>query len=432
MEIITTHKNTDFDALAAVYATSILYPQAKPLLPRSINSNVRAFLSIHKDRFSFHTPSDLDPDRITRLIVVDTNNWSRLDGMDPLTEKPDLEIHLWDHHEGAGDIKPNWCCCERVGATTTLLVRRLEEENREISQIEATLFLAGIYEDTGNLTFPSTAAVDARSAGFLLEQNADLNIIKNLLRPAYGPKQKEILFEMLKNVRRQKLNGHVVSFSKVDIEGHVPGLAVVVEMYQDIVNVDAAVGIFRERKKEKCLVIGRSAVDVLDIGNIMRTLGGGGHTNAGSAMLKSINPDAVVEWISDLIKGSQQASVQISDLMSYPVFTIAPRTPMKEVALVLREKGCSGFPVTEEERIVGIISRRDFKRVRKSPQMKSPVKAFMTRKVVQISPGSGVTQAVRLMVKHDIGRLPVVDNGKLIGLITRSDTMRYYYDLLPN
>jgi len=134
VEIITTHKNTDFDALAAVYATSILYPQAKPLLPRSINSNVRAFLSIHKDRFSFHTPSDLDPDRTTRLIVVDTNNWSRLDGMDPLTEKPDLEIHLWDHHEGAGDIKPNWCCCERVGATTTLLVRRLEEENREFLQ----------------------------------------------------------------------------------------------------------------------------------------------------------------------------------------------------------------------------------------------------------------------------------------------------------
>ena len=47
---------------------------------------------------------------------------------------------------------------------------------------------------------------------------------------------------MLKNVRRQKLNGHVVSLSKIDIEGHVPGLAVVVEMYQDIVNVDAAVG----------------------------------------------------------------------------------------------------------------------------------------------------------------------------------------------
>ena len=173
----------------------------------------------------------------------------------------------------------------------------------------------------------------------MLEQNADLSIIKNLLRPAYGPKQKEILFEMLKNVRREKLNGHVVSFSKIDIAGHVPGLAVVVEMYQDIVNVDAAVGIFRERKKEKCLVIGRSAVDNLDIGNIMRTLGGGGHTNAGSAMLKSINPDAAVEWISELIKGSQQASVQISDLMSYPVFAITPSNTNEGGGACLEGKG---------------------------------------------------------------------------------------------
>ncbi len=41
-------------------------------------------------------------------------------------------------------------------------------------------------------------------------------------------------------------------------------------------------------------------------------------------------------------------------------------------------------------------------------------------------------QAARLMVKHDIGRLPVVDKGRIIGIITRSDTMLYFYDLLPD
>ena len=47
----------------------------------------------------------VDPNRTTRFMVVDTNSWSRLDGMDPLTEKPGLKIHLWDHHEGTGNIK---------------------------------------------------------------------------------------------------------------------------------------------------------------------------------------------------------------------------------------------------------------------------------------------------------------------------------------
>ena len=43
----------------------------------------------------------------------------------------------------------------------------------------------------------------------------------------------------------------------------------------------------------------------------------------------------------------------------------------------------------------------------------------------------GPMHAARLMVKHDIGRLPVVEDGKIIGIVTQSDTMRYYYDLLP-
>ena len=64
--------------------------------------------------------------------------------------------------------------------------------------------------------------------------------------------------------------------------------------------------------------------------------------------------------------------------------------------------------------------------------MSAPVKAFMSGKVVHISPGSSVFQAARLMIRNDIGRLPVVEDGNIIGIITRSDTMRYYYDMLPD
>jgi CBS domain-containing protein len=240
-----------------------------------------------------------------------------------------------------------------------------------------------------------------------------------------------VLFEMLKNAKRQKLKGHNVSLIKQKVEGHTPGLALVVDMYQDILNVDAAFGIFTEKKKDRTIVIGRSGAASVNIGSIMRSMGGGGHPSAGSALLKSVNPDAVEKWIAELIKGNQQSSAQISDLMSFPVFTVSPETPMKEVARLLREKGCTGVPVTEGDKVVGIISRRDFKRV-KSRQMNAPAKAFMCTKIVQIDPGSSVIQAARLMIKHDIGRLPVVEEGKLIGLITRTDTMRYYYDLLPD
>jgi CBS domain-containing protein len=200
----------------------------------------------------------------------------------------------------------------------------------------------------------------------------------------------------------------------------------------EIINVDGAFGIFSDSERGRCMVIGRSAVDGFDVGSIMRSMGGGGHPNAGAALLKSVNPDAVEDWIKELIRGNQQASVQVSDLMSFPVVTVSEDTPMKKVAEILKEKGCTGVPVVRDNKPVGIISRRDFRRVRKESQLKAPVKAFMTSKILTIEPGKSPMQAARLMVKHDLGRLPVVENDKIIGIITRSDTMLYFYDLLPD
>lgn len=432
MEIIVTHKNADFDAVASVFAGALIYPEARAVLPTRLNPNVRNFLSIHQDHFPHVHLKDLDLEETTRVVVVDASSWGRLEDPKKLEEKRGLEVHIWDHHLEAGDIEADWVCREAVGSTTTLLATRLEEEERALTPIQATLFLAGIYEDTGNLTFPSTTGKDARAAAFLLEQRADLNIIKNFLRPAYGPKQKDILFEMLKDARRMRVNGYTVSLNRVDIEGHTPGLALVVDMFQDIVNVDAAFGIFTEKARDRCMVIGRSSGNSLNIGSVMRAMGGGGHPNAGSALLKSVEPAVIEEWIFELIKADHQAAVQISDLMSFPVFTVPQDMPMNEVAHLMREKGCTGIPVVNAEKVVGIISRKDFRKVRKSSQMDAPVKAFMSTEVIHITPGTGVMEAVRLMVKRNVGRLPVMQNGKLIGIVTRSDAMRYYYDLLPD
>ena len=56
----------------------------------------------------------------------------------------------------------------------------------------------------------------------------------------------------------------------------------------------------------------------------------------------------------------------------------------------------------------------------------------MSTKVHSVGPQNSVIDAVKLMVREDIGRLPVIENEHLIGLVTRSDTMRYYYNLLPD
>jgi len=432
MQVVTTHVNTDFDALASVIAAALIYPDSIPILPKNLNPNVKAFLSIHKDLLPVRAVTDINLEDVTRLIVVDVNTWERLDRMAGLKCKDGLEIDLWDHHTNKGNITANFKCREPAGATVTLLTRQLKKDGKVLTPIQATLLLAGIYEDTGNLTFPSTTAADLYAAGYLLERKADLTIINTFLRPAYGEKQKNILFKMLQSANRIKINGHLISINKMDVEGYVDSLAVVVRMYMEIVNVDVAFGVFSDSERDRCMVIGRSTVDGFDVGTIMRSMGGGGHPNAGAALLKSVNPAAVEAWINELIVGNQQASVQISDLMSFPVISVSEDTPMKKVAEILKEKGCTGVPVVNDNKPVGMISRRDFRRIKKETQLKSPVKAFMTNKILTIEPGKSPMQAARLMVKHDIGRLPVVENNRIIGIITRSDTMLYFYDLLPD
>lgn len=247
-QIITTHKNTDFDAFASLAAASLIYPEAVVAIPKNVNANVRAFISIHKDIFDYVDRWNIETGRMRRLIVVDTCDWRRLGPIAKLKDQPTLEVLLWDHHSG-GDIQPAWRCQEPVGATITLLVRRLKELRKLITPIQATLFLAGLYEDTGNLSFPSSTAEDAYAAGWLLDRKADLSLVNKFLRPAYGEKQKDVLFAMLKNANRMKINGYSISISQIQIGGHVSNLALVVRMFRDIVNVDAAFGLFVSEEK---------------------------------------------------------------------------------------------------------------------------------------------------------------------------------------
>ncbi|NNF99178.1 MAG: CBS domain-containing protein [Desulfobacteraceae bacterium] len=432
--VITTHKNTDFDALASTIGAKILYPDAKIVLPKQVNPNVKAFLSIHKDLFDFDDPDQIDMDGVDQLIVVDTNKWERLDGVEMFRDRKGLTVHIWDHHSIEGDIDSSWSCVETVGATITLIVKQLQKERKLITPIQATLFLAGIYEDTGNLSFPSSTADDAYAVAYLLERKADLTVVGKFLSPAYGEKQKDILFKILKTGIREKIRGFTVCFGRMEIKGHVQNLALVVSMYKDIMNADASFGIFTTQNGKRTIIIGRSSTDGLDMSLLMRSLGGGGHPGAGSALLKKVNPDTVEEMIRELINGNQQASVQISDLMSFPVVSIAADAKMQEVARLLREKGCTGVPVVDkDEKLVGIISRRDFKKIRRRSDLKKPVKAYMSTNIRTIEPGMSPGQAARIMVRYDVGRLPVVaGDGRMIGIITRSDTMLYFYDLLPD
>ena len=96
MQIVTTHKNTDFDALASMIAATLIFPESLPVISRSVNPNVKSFISMHKDILNLREPDDIAIDEVKSIIIVDVNNWSRIERFNKISQKEGLEIILWD------------------------------------------------------------------------------------------------------------------------------------------------------------------------------------------------------------------------------------------------------------------------------------------------------------------------------------------------
>lgn len=432
MQIITTHKNTDFDALASVIAATLLYPGSVGVIPTSVNSNVAKFLSTHKTAFNIVLPSEINQQEVKRLIVVDTDQWRRLERMEELRQRDGVEIFLWDHHQNGGDIKADWICQEAVGATVTLLVREMKRRDMELNPLISTVLLIGLYEDTGHLSYPSTKAEDAAAAAYLLEHGADLNVASVFLNPPYEEMQRDILFTMIQGTERIKHRHDSIGINIIELDRKVPMLAPIVSIYRKIINAEAVFVIFINDDKSSS-VIGRSGVDRIDIGSILRELGGGGHPSAGSATVKhaDFTPARIKEKIIDILKQSKSSSATVADLMSFPVAIVPGSTSMHEVRDLMQKKKIRGVLVGDEEHLEGIIVLWDLKKLKRESQWRSPVKAFMARGVATISPDLQPSEAAQLMVKKNIGHLPVVHEGKVIGIVTRTDILTYFYGMLP-
>lgn len=431
-QVITTHLNTDFDALASVIGASLLYPDAVGVVPKMVNNNVSKFLSTHKSAFELYLPNEVEYTGVDKLIVVDTDQWHRLDRMKHFQDRDDITVDIWDHHtQNPGSIEAGFIRKEEVGATVTLIVREMIKREMTLSPLESTVLLLGLYEDTGHLSFTSTTPEDARAAAFLLENGADLNVASFFLRPPYEEQQKEILFELLKTTKKEKINGRRIGFNIVTLDKKITNLAAVISTYRSIINVAAVFVIFIN--EAHCTVIARSGSPAIDVGQIMRTMGGGGHSGAASATLRDVHchGEKIRDDILAALKNETTHHVQIVDLMSFPVITVTPTTPMKEVRELMDEKNVRGVVVVEGEKIEGMIVLHDFRKIKKDNQWQSPAKAFMARDIVTISPDTPPSIAAELMSKESIGYLPVVHEEKMIGIVTRTDIITYVYGLVP-
>ena len=427
MILTTSHKNTDFDALASMVAAAFLYPGAQRILPSHVSPPVRDFLAVHWDMLKIRARKGLDLSEAKQLIVTDTSSWERLDDMKHLADLPGLKIIVWDHHMSQGSINACEQHKEEVGATVTLLLEQMKARDCAFSPVHATLFLLGIYEDTGSLSFPSTTARDAYMAGFLLENGADLNVVSAYLDTSLDDRHIDIFSKMLASSETFSAGSLHLGVCLQNAEKGLNMLPTVVTKFKEIKGLDAAFGIF-PMSATKTVVIGRNNARELDLGAIMRKLGGGGHPGAGSAIIKG-TVEEVHEKVVSLIVQAEIKEQTVSQAMSPVKGCLNPGNTMSEARNMLEASGRQAVMVVDDEqRLQGIIDTTQFAKIRNEKQWSQPVTSMMRRHVASIQPHQSLRQALQLMSDSEAGFLPVVEGGILIGQITRASIILNMYD----
>ena len=112
--------------------------------------------------------------------------------------------------------------------------------------------------------------------------------------------------------------------------------------------------------------------------------------------------------------------------MSHPVKTIFSGYSLLQASMYLEGVGHTGAPVTDGAgRLVGFLTLRDIMKGRKGNQMHVPVTTFMSRQVVSAAPDTPVRDIDDLMFEHNIGHLPVLDGGNIVGIVSRADLLEF-------
>lgn len=428
MEIIITHLSSDFDSFAGMVAAKKIYPQAQIILPTAINQNVRKFITLYEDELPpLSDPKSIDFSKVKRAIVIDTRFASRLGPAKAVLGNKGIEVVVYDHHQNTSrDLKATSDHSREVGAATSILVNLIKEKEINISPFDATLFTIGIYEDTGSFTYPGTTSIDLKAAAFLMEKGANLFVVSKFLNLSLTEDQHRLLEKLIMNCKKININETEILLSQAEMPDFVEGLSVLTRKLSQI--EDISIAICWAKMKGKIYAVGRSDNKNVDVSEILEVVGGGGHPQAASAVINDIAFEEVEKKLIGSLKKKIKKPLLAKDVMSYPVRSVKENATIAQVDKILKKYGHSGIPIVDgTENLVGIITRKDIDKAIGHGLSHAPVKGFKSRSVVRAGSNTSIGEIQNLMVENGIGRVPITDGKKIIGIITRKDVLRFLH-----
>ena len=420
MHIILTHEQADFDALASLLGAYLLNDSSIPVLPRRMNRNVQAFLTLYGSDLPFIDPRDLQTGSIDVVTLVDTQSMVSIRGMSANTT-----VCVIDHHPPRENLPPEWTIMrEDTGATTTPLIEAIREHDGMLTPIQATLLLLGIYEDTGSLTYTRTTPRDLRAAAYLLEQGANLRIANNFLNHPLSAIQQAIYDQLRAKAEYHHIHGHTIVITIGDAQEMDEELSTIAHKLRDLLDPDALFVLVTTRSGVQ--VIARSTSDNIDVAEVVGHFGGGGHERAAAGLIRGRDITVIHDELLNLLPKSIHPAITVAQIMSPDPQVLSPWTPVEEAWQRMRRFGYEGYPVVQDGKVIGLLTRRAVDRAITHKLPRTAV-SLMDAGEFTVRPDDSIEHLQRLMADSGWGQIPVVNpqSGEIIGIVTRTDLLKF-------
>jgi tRNA nucleotidyltransferase (CCA-adding enzyme) len=423
-EVITTHVNADFDALASMIAARKLYPHAKLVFPGSQEKNLRNFF-LHSTSylFDFTKVRQVDFDKIKRLILVDTRQRSRIGRFLELLGKEGLEIHIYDHHpKSKDDIPGDVEYIQNSGATTTILTELIRQRGITLTPDEATIMSLGIHEDTGSFTFSSTRSEDYRAAAWLTDQGANHNLVADMLTRELTAEQVWLLTDLTKSATTSTINGIEVIISTVTRDDYIGDFAVLVHKFMEMENLNVVFAL--AQMEEKVYLVARSRLRDVNAAEVAIAFGGGGHPEAASATIKNKPLIQVERSLRNLLSRQINPKRLAKDMMSSPVIHVSPDESIGEAARKMTQYNINVLLVLDEKgSLQGYVTRQILEKAVYFDLGHVQVRDYTNIEFSTIHPDATLEAVQDLIIRKRLRILPVLESDTVVGVITRTDLL---------
>ena len=409
-------------------AVQKLYPGAVICPPGSLDRKVRDYMGRHAHQWALSKPKKIPLDQVTLMVVADTRNRQRIGPFAALAGRQDVAVHLYDHHPPTPqDIPAEKTVYEPVGATVTLIVEELVRQRKDISPEEATLFAMGIYDDTGALTYEATTERDILAVARLRAMGADMTRILSHAEVSMSAADRRLLDILAENARESYINGAKVLLTWAGTEEYVQGLSLFVHRLRDYCESHVTFAVVNNGGK-KVNIIARSAQGVLNVKDFLAPWGGSGHLQAGSATVEGREAQELLDEIEEKLHAAIPPMLKVADIMTSPVIAVSPDAHVDEGYRTMLRYGLKSLPVASAGgEVVGIMTRNDLDKAHLHGLDRAHIRDFMTEGVISLAAEASVDEAHRMMATYGFEKMPVMEKGRLVGTLTRSDLVKALY-----